>query len=163
MLTVQACQQHRLAVMHPKRAKTYPRGNCAYGSEVGHRRRGKSGTRSEGRRNAWRAHESKQKFRRWRSRGVVGGPYPTRRKNEGKNLGRKHLELSERQWAFARKKRRGKRAKRESVRKKHKAARARSRLEELTSGTFNVRTAAVNGVNGIGHIDTAENLCCKEL
>ena len=78
-------------------------------------------------------------------------PYPTRRKNEGKNLGRKHLELSERRREFARKKRRGKRAERKSARKKHKATRARSRLEELTFGTFNVRTAAVNGVNGIGH------------
>ena len=38
--------------------------------------------------------------------------------------------------------------------KKHKAARARSRLEELTFGTFNVRTAVVDGVNGIGNIDT---------
>ena len=37
---------------------------------------------------------------------------------------------------------------------KHKAARARSRLDELTFGIFNVRTAAVNVVNGIGHIDT---------
>ena len=37
---------------------------------------------------------------------------------------------------------------------KHKATRTRSRLEELTFGTFNVRTAAVTGVNGIGHIDT---------
>ena len=43
---------------------------------------------------------------------------------------------------------------RKSVRKKHKVTRASSRLEELTFGTFNVRTAAVNGVNGIGHIDT---------
>ena len=69
-------------------------------------------------------------------------------------LGGKHLELSEMRRAFARKKRRGKRAEGKSTRKKHKAARARSRLEELTFGTFNVRTAAVNGVNGIGHIDT---------
>ena len=76
----------------------------------------------------------------------------TRRKKEGNNLGRKHLELSERRRVFARKKRRGKRANRKSVRKKHKATRARSRLEELTFGTFNVRTAAVNGVNGIGHM-----------
>ena len=37
---------------------------------------------------------------------------------------------------------------------KYKVARVRSRLDELTLGTFNVRTAAVNGVNGIGHIDT---------
>ena len=37
---------------------------------------------------------------------------------------------------------------------KHKATRARSQLDELTFGTFNVCTAAVNDVNGIGHIDT---------
>ena len=87
---------------------------------------------------------------------MVGVPHPIHRKNEGKNLGRKHLDmgLSERWRAFAGKKRRGKRAERKAVRMKHKAARARSRLEEFTSGTFNVRTAAVNGVNGIGHIDT---------
>ena len=36
---------------------------------------------------------------------------------------------------------------------KHKAARARSRLDELTFDTFNVCTAAVNGVNGIGHVE----------
>ena len=56
--------------------------------------------------------------------------------------------------AFARKKRRGKRAERNSARKNHKAARARSRLEELTFGTFNVRTTAFNGVNNNGYIDT---------
>ena len=36
---------------------------------------------------------------------------------------------------------------------KHKAARARSRLDELTFDTFNVCTAAVNGVNSIGHVE----------
>ena len=85
---------------------------------------------------------------------MVGLPHPTRRKKEGKNLGRKHLELSKRRRAFARKKRRGKRVERKSARKKHKATRARSRLEELTFGTFNVRAAAVNGGNGISHINT---------
>ena len=75
-------------------------------------------------------------------------------KNEGKNLGKKHLELSERRRAFAPKKRRGKQAGRKTARKKHKTTRARSRLKELTFGTFNVRKAAVNGANGIGHIDT---------
>ena len=48
---------------------------------------------------------------------------------------------------------------RKSVHKKHNTTRARSRLEELTFGTFNVRIAAVNGVNGIGHIDTLLRIC----
>ena len=93
---------------------------------------------------------------------MVGVPDPTRRKNEGKNLGRKHLELGDRRRAFAREKRRGKWAWRKSARKNHKAARARFRLEELTFGTFNVRTAAVNGVNGIGHIDTLLRTCAAK-
>ena len=83
-------------------------------------------------------------------------------RTKAKNLGRKHLELSERQRAFVRKKRRRKRVERKSARKKHKAARARSRLKEFTFGTFNVRTAAVNGVNGIGHIDTLLRTCAAK-
>ena len=86
-------------------------------------------------------------------------PHPTRRKNEGKNLGIKHMKVSERWRTFARKKRRGKQAERKSARKKQKAAKARSRLEEPTSGTFSVRPAAVNDVNGIGHIDTMLRPC----
>ena len=83
----------------------------------------------------------------------MGVLLPTRWKNEGRNLGRKHLALNRRRRAFARKKRRGKRAEKKAARMKNKAARARSRLEKLAFGTFNARTAAVNGVNGIGHID----------
>ena len=85
--------------------------------------------------------------------------HPTRWKNEGRNLGRRHLELSERRRAFARKRRRGKRAERKTARMKQKAARARSRLDELTFGSFNVRTAAVNSVNGIGYIDILLRAC----
>ena len=162
MLTVQACQQHRLAVMAPNKAKSFPAATVPAVANLGHRRRGKRGPRSKERRNARRAHASKQKCRRWRSRGEVGVPYPTRRNNEVKNQGRKHLELSEKRSVFARKMRRGKRAERKSARKKHKAARARSRLEELTFGTFNVRTAAVSGVNGIGHIDTLLRTCAAK-
>ena len=85
---------------------------------------------------------------------MLGVLHPTRRENEGKNLCRKHLELIERQRVFARKKRCGKRAERKAARTKHKAVRTRSRLDELTFGTFDIRTAAINGVNGISHIDT---------
>ena len=45
---------------------------------------------------------------------------------------------------------------------KHKAARARSRLEELTFGTFNVLTKVVTGINGIGHIDTLLRPCAAK-
>ena len=57
----------------------------------------------------------------------------------------------------------GKRAERKAVRMKHKAAGVRSWLDKLTFDTFNVCTAAVNGVNDIGHIkNPAETLlCCK--
>ena len=48
----------------------------------------------------------------------------------------------------------GKAVREECRRKKHMAARARSRLDELMFGMFNMGTAAVNGVNGIDHIDT---------
>ena len=58
--------------------------------------------------------------------------------------------------------RRGKRAERKFARKKHKAARAKFRLEELTFGTFNVFIAAVNGVNGIGHIGTLVRPCAAK-
>ena len=51
---------------------------------------------------------------------------------------------------------------RKAARMKHKAARARLRLEELTFGTFDVRTAVVNGVNGIGLIDTLLRLCAAK-
>ena len=110
MLTVQACQQHRLMVMHPNKAKSFSAATVPAVAKLGHLRRGKRGIRSEERRNARRAHARKKKCRRWRNRGVVGVPHPTRRENEGKNLGRKHLgmELSERRKAFTRKKRRGK-------------------------------------------------------
>ena len=144
MLTVQACQHHRLAVMNPNKAKSFPVATVPAVAKLGHRRRGKRGTRSEERRNSRKARASTRQYR----------------KKEGKNLLRmKHLELSKRRRVFARKKRRGKRAERKSVRKKHKATRARSRLEELTFGTFIVRTAAVNGINGIGHIDTLLRTC----
>ena len=164
MLTVQACQQHRLVVMNPNNAKSFSAATVpAVVAKLGHRRRGKRGTRREEKRNARRAHASKQRCRRWRSQAVVELPHPTRRKKEGKNLGRKHLEkLSERRKASGRKKRQGKQAETKSACKKYKATRARSRLEELTFGTFNVRTAAVNSVSGIGHIDTLLRTCAAK-
>ena len=94
---------------------------------------------------------------------MLGVLHLTSQKNEGKSLGKKHLELSERRRAFSRKeRRRGKRAEGKAARKKHKASRVRSRLGELPSGTFNVRTAAINGANGIGHIDTLLRPCAAK-
>ena len=163
MLTVQVRQQHQLAVMHRNKAKSFPVATTVPAvAKLGYHRRGKRGTRSEERMNTRMAHTSKQKCRRWRSRGVVGVAHPTRQKNGGKNPGKKHLELSKIQRVLARKKRRGKRAERKSARKKHKAVGARSRLEELTFGLFNVRTAAVNGVDCIGYIDTLLRLCAAK-
>ena len=92
---------------------------------------------------------------------MVGMLHPIHRKNEGKNPGR-HLKMSQRRRVFAQKRRRGKRAVRKAARMKHKAARARSRLTELTFGAFNVRTAAVSGVNGIGPIDTLMKPCAAK-
>ena len=42
---------------------------------------------------------------------------------------------------------------RKAAHMKHNAARVKRRTQKLTFGTFNVRTAAFKGVNGIGHID----------
>ena len=70
--------------------------------------------------------------------------------------------LSERRRALALKKRRRKRAMTKAVRMKHQVARARSWLEELTFGTFNVRTEVVKGVNGIGHIDSLLRPCATK-
>ena len=51
---------------------------------------------------------------------------------------------------------------RTSARMKRQAASARSRLEEFTYGTFNVRTAAVKGINGDGDIDSILRPCAAK-
>ena len=63
MLTVQGCQHHRLVVVHPNKAKSFPAATVPAVEKLGHRRRRKCGTRSEERRNARRAHASKHKCR----------------------------------------------------------------------------------------------------
>ena len=91
----------------------------------------------------------------------MGVLHPPRRKNKGGNLGR-NLELSERRGALARKKRPRKQAMRKAACVKHQAARARSRMRKLTFGTFNVRTAAFKGADGIGHIDLLLRICAAK-
>ena len=49
-----------------------------------------------------------------------------------------------------------------AARMKYQAARARSQMQELTFGTFNVRTSAFKGVNGIGHIDVLLRICAPK-
>ena len=51
---------------------------------------------------------------------------------------------------------------RKAARMKHKAARAKRQTQELTLGTFNVRTSAFKGVNGIGHIDVLLRICAAK-
>ena len=51
---------------------------------------------------------------------------------------------------------------RKAARMKHQDARARDRLEEFTFGNFNARTAAVKGINGIGHIDSLLRPCAAK-
>ena len=89
---------------------------------------------------------------------MVGVLHPPRQKNQGGNLGR-NLKLSERRRVLARKKRRRKQAMKKAARMKHKAAREKRRAQQLTFGTFNVRTAAFKGANGIGHIDLLLRIC----
>ena len=55
MLIGQACQQHRLAVMNPNKAKPFPAATVPAVAKLGPRRRGKRGTRGEERRNVRRA------------------------------------------------------------------------------------------------------------
>ena len=132
MLTVQTCQQHWVVVMHPNNAKSLPVATVAAAAKLGHRR-GKCGTRNE-ERIARRSHVSKKESRLKRGRGLVGVPHPTCRKNQGKNL----------------------------TRMKHKAARAKRRMQELTFGTVNVRTAAFKCVNDISHIDVLLTICAAK-
>ena len=80
MPTVQACQQHLLVVMQPNKAKPFPAATVSAAAKLAHRRRGKRGTRREEVRDARRTYTSKQKGRRWRSRGVSGVLHPTRSK-----------------------------------------------------------------------------------
>ena len=56
----------------------------------------------------------------------------------------------------ARKKRRRRRADRRAANKRKKSARARARIGELTVGTYNVRTLAFKGTNGIGHSEIVQ-------
>ena len=78
------------------------------------------------------------KFRQEPRRAKADGAEETKRKTV------------ERKYA-ARKKRRRHRRNRRAARKLRVEAKARSRAGELVVGTFNVRTLASNGKNGIGH------------
>ena len=148
----------------PNKAKSFPPATVPAVAKLGQRRRGKRGTRNEERRNSRRAHASKQKCRRWRSRGVVGVPYPTRRKNEGENLGRKHLELSEKRRVVARKKRPG-----ETGVEEVRPQETQGRQGEVSTGGAHVRHVQRSHSSGQPrqrygpYIHPAENLCCKGL
>ena len=86
------------------------------------------------------------KFRQEPRRAKADGAEETKRKTV------------ERKYA-ARKKRRRHRRNRRAARKLRVEAKARSRAGELVVGTFNVRTLAFNGKNGIGHSEVILKVC----
>ena len=61
--------------------------------------------------------------------------------------------VEEKQYTARKKRRQGRRGRREA-RKLRSCAKARFRAGELVVGTFNVRTLAFNGKNGIGHSES---------
>ena len=118
MLTVQACQ---LVCHASQKGEIVSRGKRACGRKLvtappQSRKHGM--IRSEESGNAGMSHGSKTECRRWRNRGVVGVPHPTRPKDQGKNLLGRHLDLSERRRVFAREKRRRRRTMRKTARMK---------------------------------------------
>ena len=139
---------------------------------VSYHRRGKRGTRSERRREA-RTHVSKHPIRRHLGgdgrRGALG-LLPPARWNLGTNrAGQKNTErkkptawekrrVEEKKYTARKKRRQGRRGRREA-RKLRSGARARFRAGELVVGTFNVRTLAFNGKNGIGHSEVIMKVC----
>ena len=65
----------------------------------------------------------------------------------------------EKKKRVARKKRRRRRVYRGAANKRNESARARARIGEFTVGTYNVRTLAFKGANGIGHSEIVLNPC----
>ena len=135
---------------------------------VSHHRRGKRGVRIEQRRED-RTHVSKHQSREGYGRGV-SGLLPPSRWHLGKNrAGRRETERGEYYvWeklrvegrrSDARKKRRGRRRIRRASQKIRTAATARSRARELVVGTYNFRTLALKGMNGIGHAEVILKTC----
>ena len=135
---------------------------------VPHHRRGKHGARIEQRRED-RTHVSKHQSREGDGRGV-SGLLPPSRWHLGKNrAGRRETERGKHsvwekrrvEWrkSEARKKRRRRRRIRRAAHKIRTDARARSRAGDLVVGTYNVRTLAFKGTNGIGHAEVILKTC----
>ena len=98
------------------------------------------------------------------------GLLPPARWNLGKNRDgqrrmerRKHTTVCEKrrtvQKKYAARKKRRHRRNRRAARELRVEAKARSRAGELVVGTFNVRTLAFNGKNGIGHSEVILKVC----
>ena len=130
---------------------------------VSHHRRGKRGARIEQRRED-RTHVSKHQSRKGDGRGV-SGLLPPSRWHLGKYRAGRRGKYSvwekgrvEGRKSDARKKRRRRRFRR-AAQKIRTGARARSRAGELVVGTYNVRTLAFKGTNGIGHAEVILKTC----
>ena len=134
---------------------------------VSHHRRGKHGARIEQRRDD-RTHVSKHQSREGDGRGV-SELLAASRWHLGRNrAGRRETEkgkysIWEKRRVEWKKSEAGKKGRCRRIRRAaHKFrtdARARSRAGELVVGTYNVRTLAFKGTNGIGHAEVILNTC----
>ena len=157
MLTMQACQQHRLVVMQPTKQNRFLRRPCL-------------------RQQSWYSAAAENVGPVARRVGMLGGHT---RVNKSVDDGEvepcwesctQHVGITKARtwvkttwnWAKGGAYLLGKSYGGKTARTKHRAARARSRLDELTFGMLNVRTAAINGVNGIDHIDTLLRPCATK-
>ena len=89
--------------------------------------------------------------------GGSGVLHPVREK-QGENRGRQRKNIGWLKKPLEKKRKNGRKTRRVN-RSMRRAARLKTRVGQLTVGTFDVRTPALNGNNGLGHVEEILNVC----